>query len=119
MAGIINPPRDPNTLSNYNNFVTTDTRVDFEINFDRKNISGNISLRLKSVTDAKSKEVLLDSSFLNVKDVRFGQRSAKWELLPRFEPYGSALKIILDEGMANGQTFEVEVSLHNIYFFLT
>ena len=109
MATSINTPCDPNTLSNYNNFVTTNTKTNLEINFDRKTVSGNVLLRLKSVTDAESKEVLLDSSFLNVKNVKVDGMTAKWHLLPRFEPYGSALKINLENGVENGRTCEIDV----------
>ena len=110
MATIINPPRDPNTLSNYNNFVTTQTKVDLHIDFDAKSIGGRVALRLNSITDANAKEILLDSSFLDIQDVRFEGKPAKWQVLPRFEPYGSALKITLENGVANGQACEVEVS---------
>ena len=109
MAMVVNLPRDPNTLSNYNNFITVHVETNLDINFDRKTISGNVSLRLKSITDSLSKEILLDTSFLNVRNVALNGRKAKWELLPRFEPYGSALKIRLDEGVANEETCIVDV----------
>ena len=111
MASIVNTARDPNTLSNYNNFVTTHTRANLEIDFNGKKICGCVSLKLKSITDADAKEILLDSSFLYIKDVKVDGRTARWDLLPRFEPYGSALKIKLEEGISNEQTCEVEVRL--------
>lgn len=110
MASVINPPRDPNTLSNYNNFITTNTTVNLEINFQKKNISGNVILELTSATEAASKEILLDTSHLNVKDVRLNGEAAEWNLLPRFEPYGSILKIHLQEGIVKGRKLEVSVS---------
>lgn len=119
MAAIVNPPRDPNTLSNYNNFVTTKTRVNLDINFNAKTLSGNTLLELKSITDADAIEVVLDSSFLNIKNVKFNGRPAKWQLLPRFEPYGSALKIILENGIANGRTCEIEVCMNTYVPVLT
>ena len=111
MATFVNSPRDPNTLSNYNNFVTTKTKVDLHIDFDARSIGGRVALGLKSITDASAKEILLDSSFLNIKDVKFEGKPVKWQVLPRFEPYGSALKIILENGIGNEQTCEVEVSV--------
>lgn len=36
-------------------------------------------------------------------------QTAQWELLPRFEPYGSALKIILEKGVEEGNTVEIDV----------
>ena len=110
MTSIVNPPRDPNTLSNYNNFLTTHTEVNFTIYFEKKIIGGGVALTLKSITDAAAKEILLDTSFLNVKDVILDGKSPKWELLSRFEPYGSALKITLEEGVKNGSSVHLEMT---------
>ena len=110
MSSIGKPPRDPNTLSNYNNFLTTHTEVNFNIDFEKKNISGSVVLTLKSITDAAAKEILLDTSFLNVKDVILDGKSPSWELLPRFEPYGSALKIILKDGVRSGESVQLEMT---------
>lgn len=110
MTSIVNPPRDPNTLSNYNNFLTTHTAVKFNIDFLKKNISGKVALTLESITDAAAKEILLDTSHLNVKDVVLDGKTPKWDLLPRFEPYGSALKIILEEGIPNGKKVQLEMT---------
>ena len=109
-TSIVNPPRDPNTLSNYHNFLTTHTEVNFNIDFEKRNISGNVALTLKSITDAAAKEILLDTSFLNVKDVVLDGKTPKWDLLPRFEPYGSALKISLEDGVQNGKSVQLEMS---------
>ena len=57
----INGPRDPNTLSNYHNFLTTHTVANFEIDFTRKILDGNVVLSLKPVTDVESAEVVLDT----------------------------------------------------------
>lgn len=110
MASIVNPPRDPNTLSNYNNFLTTHTTVNFNIDFEKKTVGGNVALTLKSITDAAAKEILLDTSFLNVKDVVLDGKSPKWDLLPRFEPYGSALRISLEDGVQNGKSVQLEMT---------
>ena len=110
MASIVNPPRDPNTLSNYNNFLTTHTVANLSIDFDKRCISGNVLLRLKSTTDAATKEILLDTSYLSVKNVAVSGRAYKWELLSRFEPYGSALKIILENGVGNGESLDVDIA---------
>lgn len=110
MASVVNPPRDPNTLSNYNNFLTTHTTVNFNIDFEKKTVGGNVALTLKSITDAAAKEILLDTSFLNVKDVVLDGKSPKWDLLPRFEPYGSALRICLEGGVQNGKSVQLEMT---------
>ena len=110
MTYIVNPPRDPNTLSNYNNFLTTHTRVNFSIDFEKENIGGNVALTLKSITDAAAKEIVLDTSFLNVKDVVLNGKIPEWKILPRFEPYGSALKISLEDGVRYGTSVQLEMT---------
>lgn len=57
----INNHRDPCTLSNYHNFKTTNTALDFHIDFDKKVLKGNVSLRLKSLTEAETNEIVLDT----------------------------------------------------------
>ena len=109
MTSIVNPQRDPNTLSNYNSFLTTHTTVNLNIDFDKKVIGGSITLTLKSITDTAAKEILLDTSHLNVKEVVLDGRVPKWDLLPRFEPYGSALRIKLENGVENGKNVQLEM----------
>lgn len=109
MATLVNPPCDPNTLSNYNNFITTNTTVNLEINFDTKLITGYVILKLKSITNAAAKELILDTSYLRVTHVKIGNETPKWELLPRFEPYGSPLKIHLPDGVEKEKIIEVKV----------
>jgi len=63
-AGIsINTPRDPNTLSNYNNFRTKHVTANLEIDFERKRLMGNVVLRMKSCTHGESGKVVLDSRY--------------------------------------------------------
>lgn len=106
---IINPPRDPNSLSNYNNFRTTETAVDLEIVFSQQILKGRVCHKLRSITDAATKEILLDSSHVVVKNVEIGGRKHDFELLPRLEPYGSALKILLEKGVPESQQLDVSI----------
>ena len=106
----INPPRDPNTLSNYNNFLTKHVTANLNINFEKKRLSGNVILKLLSISDSETKDILLDTSFLDIKDVSLaGEILSKWQLLPRLEPYGSALKISIEKEAEEGQSLEVNV----------
>lgn len=107
----INPPRDPNTLSNYNHWRTAHTTANFEILFEEQVLSGTVVLTLKSITNSKTEEILLDTSYLNISDIKVHGNPAKWALLPRMEPYGSALKISLETGIPAGQTVEVLISV--------
>jgi leukotriene-A4 hydrolase len=57
-------PRDPNTLSNYHNFVTRHTSVDFDIDFDKRILSGAVELEFESLTDEHVAQIVLDSRYV-------------------------------------------------------
>ncbi|KAL8906049.1 MAG: hypothetical protein Q9207_002279 [Kuettlingeria erythrocarpa] len=108
----IHTPRDPNTLSNYNNFLTKHTTANFSIDFEKKKLSGNVILKLESINDSETKDILLDTSHLDIKDINItGASISGWQLLPRLEPYGSALKISIEEEAKKGQVVEVDIQL--------
>ena len=109
MNTIINTPRDPNTLSNYNNFLTTHTTAYFDVDFQQKRLVGNVVLDLKSITNAETHEIVLDTSYLDIKDVKIEGASSRWNLLSRLEPYGTALSIKLDSGIEHGKSIRVDV----------
>jgi leukotriene-A4 hydrolase len=109
MATLINTPRDPNTLSNYNNFRCTHTEANFEILFDQKRLVGNVVHKLKSTTNAESKEIILDSSHVSIDEVQVNGSPAEWELLPPFGPLGTALKIKLDQPVQLDELVDVKV----------
>lgn len=101
--------RDPNTLSNYHEFITIHTIANFSIDFGKKNLVGNVLLKLKAVNKA-CQEVVLDTSYLDIQDVRIDSHALKWDLLPRSEPLGSALKIRLDKAVRETEFVEIDVS---------
>jgi len=93
MASQQHHPRDPNTLSNYDDFKTTHTVANFNIDFSKEQLAGNVILTLEAAAGVKTGEITLDTSYLDVLTVKVGGSPTKWELLPRTEPYGSALKV--------------------------
>lgn len=107
----VNTPRDPNTLSNYHNFVTRHTAASYEIDFDKRILKGGVSLTLESLTDKESKEIVLDTSFLSISDVKLNGKDTKWGITDRVEPYGSPLTIQLDEGVPKGDKVVLEVKV--------
>ncbi|CAG7938184.1 unnamed protein product [Penicillium salamii] len=107
---IINP-RDPNTLSNYNNWRSTHVTANFEILFDQKKLVGNVVHRFKSITDAESREIILDTSHLDIGAVKVDGQPSKWELMPPLEPLGVPLKIFLDQGVKLNDTVEVDIAV--------
>jgi leukotriene-A4 hydrolase len=53
--------RDPNTLSNYGNFVTTHIVANLNINFTDKSLSGDVELSLRPLDNAETDTILLDT----------------------------------------------------------
>ena len=109
MATVINPPRDPNSLSNYNNWVSTHVTANFDVLFDQRKLTGNVVHRFKSITHSDSKEILLDTNHLEIGDVKINGNSSEWELLPSYGPYGKALKISLQNGAELDEIVEADV----------
>jgi leukotriene-A4 hydrolase len=104
--------RDTSTLSNYHNFKTTNTSVDFRIDFDKQKLSGTVSLRLKSLTNAETNEIVLDSSFLDIQHVSVNGNEPEWDVLSsRIEPFGSPLSIKLKEGVPKDEHIQVDIKV--------
>ena len=101
--------RDPNTLSNYDQFLTVHTAASLSIDFEQKILTGNVTLNLIPVGDSKSTEIILDTSFLQIQDVKVDGQASSWELLPRAEPYGSALKTTFKEPPRESENVVVKV----------
>lgn len=59
----IKTPRDPNTLANYHNYVTRHTSVDFEIDFEKKRLVGDVVLKMESLT-SEVVDVVLDARYV-------------------------------------------------------
>lgn len=101
--------RDPNTLSNYSYFLTTHTVANFDINFEKKILSGNVVLKLKRLEKTDKPDiVLLDTSYLDIEGVQVDGSPAEYELQSRIEPYGSALSIKCGSG-SDKDDVELEV----------
>jgi leukotriene-A4 hydrolase len=108
----INPPRDPNTVSNYNSWRSTHVTANFDILFDQKKLVGNVVHKLKSITNSETREIILDTSHLDIGTVKVDGQPSKWELLPPLEPYGVPLKITLDQGVKLNEIIEVDVCIY-------
>jgi leukotriene-A4 hydrolase len=109
---MINMPRDPNTLSNYNNWTTKHTKAELAIDFENQKLTGNVTLDLESITDSESEEIILDSSYLNVTDIFLnGTKTKDWVVKDRFEPYGSPLSIKIPGGKPKSETVSIKVAL--------
>lgn len=108
-------PRDPNTLSNYNNWRSTHITANFGICFDQKKLVGNVVHKLTSMTDAQSREIILDTSHLEIGAVKVDGQPSKWEFLPTLDPFGTPLKIALEQGVDRNGTVEVDVRVVSLW----
>lgn len=108
----ISMPRDPNTLSNYNNWKTKHTVANFAIDFQKQRLTGSVKLQLESITEKESEEIVLDTSFLDIQDVSVdGSKAKSWKVKDRFEPYGSPLTISVPGGASKGSVVELDIAL--------
>ena len=106
------PTRDPNTLSNYNHFVTRHTVADLVIDFEKKRLNGVITLHLQSITNAEADFVILDTSYLQIHSVQLNGNPTSWKLSARSEPYGSALRIGLSSGVDHGKEIRLSIKVN-------
>lgn len=106
------PTRDPNTLSNYGEWLTKHTTVNFRVNFEKQRIEGSVVLDLESLTEKESKEIILDTNALHISSVKLGSSSdSSWELKGKVAPYGSPLHVSVPDGVAKGQSVKVEIAV--------
>lgn len=103
--------RDPNTVSNYNAWVTKHTTANFRIDFNDKCLRGSVTLELESRTDKQSKEIILDSSHVAVSSVKVNASPSQWEVKPRVEPKGSPLHVSVPDGAAEGELVKLDIEL--------
>lgn len=103
--------RDPNTLSNYDAWRTKHTTANLKIDFTEKRLRGSVILELESQTDKASKEIILDSSYLQVDSIKLNSAPSKWEIKGRTQFNGSPVHIAVPDGAAKGEVVKVEIDL--------
>jgi leukotriene-A4 hydrolase len=109
--------RDPNTLSNYDQFVTLHTTANLSIDFEQNVLFGNILLDVRVLVNPKENDLILDTRFVDVQDITVDGISSEWSFLPRTEPYGSALRISLENANEANDRLKVDVSLEDMLVF--
>ncbi|CAG8956559.1 hypothetical protein HYFRA_00003948 [Hymenoscyphus fraxineus] len=106
------PPRDPNTLSNYNHWKTKNTLADLAVDFKKQCLKGSVTLQLESITEKESEEIVLDTSFLDIQAITVnGEKTKDWTVAERSEPYGSPLLIKVPGGKPKGQVVDVQIAV--------
>ncbi|PWW77874.1 leukotriene A-4 hydrol [Tuber magnatum] len=101
--------KDPNTLSNHLEFSTAHTAISLTLSFSKSSLYGEVELTLKALADGL-KQVVLDTSFLDIKAVAVNGKGAKWIVGDRVEPYGSPLKIDLGKTVNSQDEVIVKVT---------
>lgn len=105
-------PRDPNTLSNYNEWKTKHTVADLAIDFEKQRLAGTVTLQLESLTENASNKITLDTRFLDITSLHLnGKPAATWGIGQTAEPYGSPLSVHVPGGAAKGSIVSLDISL--------
>ncbi|ORY81519.1 peptidase family M1-domain-containing protein [Protomyces lactucae-debilis] len=100
--------KDASSNANYNAFVTTHTSLRVTLDFAAKLLRGTCQHTLTCM-DASAKEIILDSSFLNVTSVSLNDAPVKFKVAPRKEPLGSPLHISLPNSLEQGASCNVSI----------
>ncbi|KAF5377203.1 hypothetical protein D9615_006474 [Tricholomella constricta] len=99
---------DPATQSNYLQIATEHVALDWTLDFDSQLISGSATHHLL-VKEDDVKEVIFDTSELDVSDAKVEGKSVSFDLKPKHEVMGSALHVCLPSGLKSGQYVDVTV----------
>ncbi|ODV86712.1 hypothetical protein CANARDRAFT_174774 [[Candida] arabinofermentans NRRL YB-2248] len=100
------PERDPSTNSNYYNFNLKKSTLDIEVLFDKKILIGSITLELDVLNSIDN--IILDSSYLNIKNTIVNGESVDFKVEPRKEPLGSPLIINYSTDKLSTITLKIE-----------
>ncbi|KAL2258029.1 hypothetical protein VTK26DRAFT_8806 [Humicola hyalothermophila] len=105
------PVRDPNTLSNYNEWRTKHTIANLTVDFGAKCLCGSVTLELESQTDKASHEIILDSSYLSLSSIKLNSVPSQWEVKPRTGPNGSPVHVSVPDGAGRGEIVKLEIDV--------
>jgi leukotriene-A4 hydrolase len=105
------PVRDPNTLANYNEWRTKHTTANLTVDFGAKCLRGSVILELESQTDKASNEIILDSSYLNLKSINLNSAPSQWEVKARSGANGSPVHVSVPNGASKGEIVKLEIEV--------
>ncbi|CAM1501099.1 Fc.00g102610.m01.CDS01 [Cosmosporella sp. VM-42] len=103
--------RDPSTLSNYGAWRTRHTTANFKLDFEEKRLKGSVVLQLESQTDRESKEIILDTRFLDISSISVNSSESKWEVKSYSDPLGAPLHVSVPDGAAKGELIDLTIEL--------
>ncbi|KAI2625739.1 peptidase family M1-domain-containing protein [Hypoxylon sp. NC1633] len=103
--------RDPNTLANYGDWRMKHTTINFTINFEKQRLEGSVLLELESLTDKKSREIILDTNHLSISSVKLDSADPEWAVKDRVEPYGAPFVVSVPDGIPQGDIVKLDIAL--------
>lgn len=88
----VSPEIDPSTLSNYSHFSISHTALFFDVDFDKKVVSGTVTYKLAATSATES--ILLDVSYLDILHVKVNDQTiSDFHISDRKGTLGAALTI--------------------------
>lgn len=96
---------DQATLANYTEIRTTHIDLDWTIDWDRQVIFGHANLKLQATKDVN--DIVLDSSYLDIKEVGVAGEQVQWVHGERIGAMGEGLKIDLKRALKAGEASDV------------
>ncbi|KAG7820825.1 hypothetical protein KL928_000909 [Ogataea angusta] len=99
------PQQDPSTLSSYLKFKVEKSILDLRVKFEDKILDGSVTYIIKSLVSTK--ELVLDTAHLKIKNVRINDIVQSFELRPSDGPLGVPLHVGYD--FKAGEGFKLEI----------
>ncbi|QPG75339.1 hypothetical protein FOA43_002692 [Brettanomyces nanus] len=99
------PEIDPSTNSNYGHFKVNHSTLDLVVDFHKKRLIGSVTHEIETLKPAK--EIILDSSFLDVKKVTVNDKDTSFQVKQRKEPLGSPFVIYYKSNANDSFTLKI------------
>ncbi|KAI9486963.1 MAG: peptidase family M1-domain-containing protein [Benjaminiella poitrasii] len=99
---------DLSTQANLDQIKTTHIHLNWNVDFEKQNLHGNVVLDLVTLIDNVDK-IILDTSYLDIKTVTFGEQNLKFQVAERYASLGSALTIDLPKVEKAGTNFQIKI----------
>lgn len=88
------PPKDNSTLSNYHLFRTTHIHLDWTIDWTKQLIHGSATLSIRKTGGEGEGELVLDSSYLDVRGVEVEGEEVKVRMTARWNVGSRELRVV-------------------------
>ncbi|KAJ7293982.1 peptidase family M1-domain-containing protein [Mycena rebaudengoi] len=100
---------DQQTQSNYTQVATEHVTFNWSIDFETQVLAGSAIHRMNVLIDDVH-EAIFDSGHLEIAGAEVNGKKVSYDLKPKHEVMGSALHILLPEGLKSGTSIDVKIS---------